>query len=68
MFARPKYTAEKLSKIATQSETSSLDPLLNTFMTAHSMGDLVKRLQTIFRRLDTDNSGGLSHQVHLIDR
>ena len=54
--------AEKLSKIATQSETSSLDPLLNTFMTAHSMGDLVKRLQTIFRRLDTDNSGGLSHQ------
>ena len=24
--------------------------------------DLVKRLQTIFRRLDTDNSGGLSHQ------
>jgi hypothetical protein len=27
------------------------------------MGDLVRRLQNMFRRLDTDNSGGLSHQV-----
>jgi len=26
------------------------------------MGDVCKRVQNIFRRLDTDNSGGLSHQ------
>ena len=54
--------AEKMNELASQTEVSSLDPLLNTFMTANSMGDVCKRVQNIFRRLDSDNSGGLSHQ------
>jgi hypothetical protein len=31
-------------------------------MTANSLGGVCKRVQNIFRRLDSDNSGGLSHQ------
>ena len=48
--------------VAGQAETSSLDPLLNTFMTVDSIDDVRKRVQNMFRKIDSGNNGGLSHQ------
>eukprot|EP00960_Hanusia_phi_P075153 768380-Hanusia_phi.AAC.5 len=52
----------KLQSLITNAETHSLDPLLRTFMNCQSKADLRKRIQNIFKKLDVDNSGGLTHQ------
>ena len=42
-------------------ESSSIDPLLNTYMTAASMSDVSRRTLALFKHLDIDNNGSLSY-------
>ena len=42
-------------------ESSSIDPLLNTYMTAASMSEVSRRTLALFKHLDIDNNGSLSY-------
>jgi hypothetical protein len=42
-------------------EASSLDPLLNTFMTAACNEEVSRRMRALFKHLDINGSGSLSY-------